>query len=165
MQKNTIYCGLKYEVIFMRCPKCGDVDSKVLDSRVSEDGKAIRRRRECYSCSYRFTTYEKVEETPIMVVKKNNERQVFNRDKILRGLIKACEKRPVPIEKIEDVVNKIEQKIRNSMVKEIKSSEIGNLVMKYLKELDEVAYVRFASVYRRFTDVSGFVKEVEKLKK
>jgi transcriptional repressor NrdR len=149
----------------MRCPKCGDVDSKVLDSRVSEDGKAIRRRRECYSCNYRFTTYEKVEETPIMVIKKNNERQVFNRDKILRGLIKACEKRPVPIEKIEDVVNKIEQKIRNSMVKEIKSSEIGNLVMKYLKELDEVAYVRFASVYRRFTDVSGFVKEVEKLKK
>lgn len=149
----------------MKCPKCGDVDSKVLDSRVSEDGKAIRRRRECYNCSYRFTTYEKVEETPIMVIKKNNERQVFNRDKILRGLIKACEKRPVPIEKIEDVVNKIEQKIRNSMVKEIKSSEIGNLVMKHLKELDEVAYVRFASVYRRFTDVSGFVREVEKLKK
>jgi transcriptional repressor NrdR len=151
--------------MLMRCPKCGDVDSKVLDSRVSEDGRAIRRRRECYSCKYRFTTYEKVEETPIMVIKKNNERQSFSRDKILKGLLRACEKRPIPIEKIEDVVNKIEQKIRNSMVKEIKSSEVGNLVMKYLKELDEVAYVRFASVYRRFKDVSGFVKEVEKLKK
>ncbi len=149
----------------MRCPKCGDVDSKVLDSRVSEDGRAIRRRRECYSCRYRFTTYEKVEEIPIMVVKKNNERQAFNRDKILKGILRACEKRPIPIEKIEEVVNKIEQKIRNSMVKEIKSSEIGNLVMKYLKDLDEVAFVRFASVYRRFQDVSGFVKEVEKLKK
>mgnify|MGYP001465451235 CR=1 FL=1 len=149
----------------MRCPKCGDVDSKVLDSRVSEDGRAIRRRRECYSCKYRFTTYEKVEEIPIMVVKKNNERQTFNRDKILKGILRACEKRPIPIEKIEEVVNKIEQKIRNSMVKEIKSSEIGNLVMKYLKDLDEVAFVRFASVYRRFQDVSGFVKEVEKLKK
>lgn len=149
----------------MKCPKCGDADSKVLDSRSSEDGKVIRRRRECYSCNFRFTTYEKVEEIPLMVIKKNNERQIFDRDKILTGIIKSCEKRPISLEKIEEVVNKIEQKIRNSMVKEIKSSEIGNLVMKYLKELDEIAYVRFASVYRRFKNVSGFVKEVEKLKK
>lgn len=149
----------------MKCPKCGDVDSKVLDSRSSEDGNVVRRRRECYSCSYRFTTYEKIEETPIMVIKKNNERQTFDRDKILNGIIRSCEKRPIPIKEIEELVNKIEQKIRNTMVKEIKSSEIGNLVMKYLKDLDEIAYVRFASVYRSFKDVSGFVKEVEKLKK
>lgn len=149
----------------MKCPKCGTINSKVLDSRDSEDGKVIRRRRECINCNYRFTTYERIEEIPIMVIKKNNERQPFNRDKILKGLLRACEKRPIPIEKIEEVVNKIEQKIRNSMIKEIKSSEIGNLVMKYLKDLDEVAFVRFASVYRRFKDVSGFVKEVEKLKK
>ncbi len=149
----------------MKCPKCGDVDSKVLDSRSSEDGNVVRRRRECYSCSYRFTTYEKIEETPIMVIKKNNERQIFDRDKILNGIIRSCEKRPIPIKEIEELVNKIEQKIRNTMVKEIKSSEIGNLVMKYLKDLDEIAYVRFASVYRSFKDVSGFVKEVEKLKK
>ena len=149
----------------MKCPKCGALDSKVLDSRDSEDGKVIRRRRRCINCKYRFTTYERIEEIPIIVIKKNSERQIFNRDKILKGMLKACEKRPVPIEKIEDIANKIELKIRNSMVKEIKSSEIGNLVMKYLKDLDEVAYVRFASVYRSFKDVSGFVKEVEKLKK
>ncbi len=149
----------------MKCPKCGEFDSKVLDSRSSDDGRVVRRRRECYSCSYRFTTYEKVEETPIMVIKKNNERQVFDRDKILNGILKSCEKRPISVEQIEGIVDKIEQKIRNTMLKEIKSSEIGDYVMKYLKELDEIAYVRFASVYRRFKNVSGFIKEVEKLKK
>lgn len=149
----------------MKCPKCGEFDSKVLDSRSNDDGRVVRRRRECYNCNYRFTTYEKIEETPIMVIKKNNERQVFDRDKILNGIIKSCEKRPISVEQIEEIVNKIEQKIRNSLVKEIKSSDVGNYVMKYLKELDEVAYVRFASVYRRFKNVSGFVKEVEKLKK
>ncbi len=149
----------------LKCPICGFVDSKVLDSRPSETENAIRRRRECDSCHHRFTTYEKIEETPIMVIKKSNIRQPFDREKIMAGLIKACEKRPIPISKIEEIANKVEQTIRNSMKKEINSSEIGEMVMEYLKEVDEIAYVRFASVYRQFKDISVFVKEVNKLLK
>ncbi len=149
----------------MKCPECGYLDSKVLDSRPSEEGNTIRRRRECDKCHYRFTTYEKIEEYPIMVIKKNNVRQPFSREKIINGLLRACEKRPISIEQIEAVVNQIEQELKNAMKKEVTSSEIGELVMKYLKELDEIAYVRFASVYRQFKDISVFVKEVNELLK
>ncbi|HHT38333.1 MAG TPA: transcriptional repressor NrdR [Mollicutes bacterium] len=149
----------------MKCPDCGYLDTKVLDSRPSEEGNTIRRRRECDSCHYRFTTYEKIEEIPIMVIKKSKIRQPFDRDKIINGLLKACEKRPISIDKIEEIVNKIEQRIRNSMKKEVNSSEIGEMVMGYLKELDEIAYVRFASVYRQFKDINVFVKEMKELLK
>lgn len=149
----------------MRCPNCGYVDSKVLDSRPSEEGNSIRRRRECDKCNYRFTTYEKIEELPIMVIKKSNVIEPFNKNKIINGLLKACEKRPVPIEKIEEVADRVEQRIRNSMDREIKSSQIGEMVIEYLKELDEIAYVRFASVYRQFKDINVFLREVNDLVK
>jgi transcriptional repressor NrdR len=149
----------------MKCPVCGVENSKVLDSRPSEVENAIRRRRECDSCHHRFTTYEKIEEMPIMVIKKNDVRQKFDRDKILNGIIKACEKRPIAISQMEDIAAKVEQDIRNSMKKEILSSEIGEMVMSNLKELDEIAYVRFASVYRQFKDISVFIKEINNLLK
>ena len=149
----------------MKCPECGYLDSKVLDSRPSEEGNTIRRRRECDKCHHRFTTYEKIEEYPIMVVKKNNVRQTFSREKVMNGLLRACEKRPISVEQIEEVVNQVEQELKNTLKKEVTSSDIGELVMKYLKELDEIAYVRFASVYRQFKDISVFVKEVNELLK
>ncbi|MFA5696109.1 MAG: transcriptional regulator NrdR [Bacilli bacterium] len=149
----------------MKCPECGYLDSKVLDSRPSEEGNTIRRRRECDKCHHRFTTYEKIEEYPIMVVKKNNVRQPFSREKVMNGLLRACEKRPISVEQIEEVVNQVEQELKNTLKKEVTSSDIGELVMKYLKELDEIAYVRFASVYRQFKDISVFVKEVNELLK
>ena len=149
----------------MKCPECGYLDSKVLDSRPSEEGYTIRRRRECYKCHHRFTTYEKIEEYPIMVIKKNNVRQPFSREKVMNGLLRACEKRPISVEQIEEVVNQVEQELKNTLKKEVTSSDIGELVMKYLKELDEIAYVRFASVYRQFKDISVFVKEVNELLK
>ena len=147
----------------MKCPYCENEDSKVIDSRHTEDGMAIRRRRECEACGRRFTTYEKVEEMILMVVKKDGSRQAFDRNKLMNGIIRACEKRPVSMDDIEKIVNDIERGLNNMMEKEVGSTFIGELVMERLRELDEVAYVRFASVYRQFTDVNTFVQEVEKL--
>jgi len=147
----------------MKCPYCDNPETKVIDSRPTEDGHAIRRRRGCEKCGKRFTTYEKVEESMIMVIKKDGRREAFDRTKILNGIIKACEKRPVPMAEIERMVNDIERGLNNLMEKEVESTFIGELVMDQLKKVDEVAYVRFASVYRQFTDVNTFVKEIEKL--
>ena len=147
----------------MKCPFCDNPDTKVIDSRPIEEGKAIRRRRECEQCGKRFTTYEKVEASIIMVIKKDGSREAFDRDKIMNGIVKACYKRPVSVSDMERVVNDIERGLNNMMEKEIKSTFIGELVMEQLKNLDEVAYVRFASVYRQFTDVNTFIKEIEEL--
>jgi len=147
----------------MKCPYCENSDTKVIDSRPTEDGHAIRRRRECDKCNRRFTTYEKIEEMILMVVKKDGSREAFDRSKIMNGIIKACEKRPVAMADIERIVDEIERGLNNMMEKEIKSSFIGELIMEQLQQLDEVAYVRFASVYRQFTDVNTFVAEIEKL--
>lgn len=149
----------------MRCPYCENPDTKVIDSRPTEEGHAIRRRRGCEKCGKRFTTYEKVEDAIIMVIKKDGRREVFDRNKVMNGIIKACEKRPVALADIEKVVNEIERGLNNLMEKEVESTFIGELIMEQLKQLDEVAYVRFASVYRQFTDVNTFVKEIEKLLK
>ena len=147
----------------MKCPYCDNPDTKVIDSRPTEEGHAIRRRRGCDKCNRRFTTYEKVEETILMVVKKDGRREAFERSKMINGMIKACEKRPVSMAQMEDIVNDIEKTISNSMQKEVESYDIGEMIMNRLKEVDEVAYVRFASVYRQFTDVNTFIKEIEKL--
>lgn len=147
----------------MKCMFCGCLDSKVIDSRATEDGTIIRRRRECLNCGKRFTTYETVENTPILVVKSSGARQAFDPNKIKQGIIKACEKRPVPLSKIEKLVDDIQKKIYNSLAQEVTTKEIGEMVMDGLKELDEVAYVRFASVYRSFTDISSFMNELEKM--
>ena len=147
----------------MKCPYCNYYDSKVVDTRSTDEGQAIRRRRECIKCSKRFTTYEKVEEIPIIVVKKDGNRQTFDRNKLLNGILKACEKRPVSIDVIEDVVDEIEKNLYNSMEKEITSVDIGEMVMNALKDIDEVAYVRFASVYRHFKDVNSFMDELKDL--
>jgi transcriptional repressor NrdR len=149
----------------MRCPFCENSDTRVIDSRPIDEGHAIRRRRECDDCCKRFTTYEKIEEIPIIVVKKNGGREGFDRGKIMNGVIKACEKRPVPMDVIENIVTDIERGLNNMMEKEMSSSVIGELVMERLKEIDEVAYVRFASVYRQFTDVNTFISEIESLLK
>ncbi|MGI6727544.1 MAG: transcriptional regulator NrdR [Anaerovoracaceae bacterium] len=147
----------------MKCPFCEFKDTRVIDSRPTEEGHAIRRRRECDNCGRRFTTYEKVEEIFFMVVKKDGRREAFDRNKILNGIIKACEKRPVTMDEIENVVNEIERNLNNRMEKEVKSKVIGELIMERLKNLDEVAYVRFASVYRQFKDVNTFMDEINKL--
>lgn len=147
----------------MKCPFCETNDTRVIDSRPTEEGHAIRRRRECDNCGKRFTTYEKVEEMFFMVVKKDGSRETFDRNKVINGIIKACEKRPVPMAAIEKIVDEIERGLNNMMEKEIKSEVIGEVIMDHLKELDEVAYVRFASVYRQFKDVNTFVAEIEKL--
>ena len=147
----------------MKCPYCGEQDSKVVDSRHSEDGSSIRRRRECLLCGKRFTTYEIVESLPIVVVKRDGSRQSFDRNKILNGMLRACEKRPVTLAAMEGVVDEIEQYIQNSLEREVSSEEIGELVMDRLKDLDEVSYVRFASVYRSFTDVNSFMQELNKI--
>ncbi len=149
----------------MKCPFCETSDTRVIDSRPTEEGHAIRRRRECDNCGKRFTTYEKVEEMFFMVIKKDGSREAFDRNKILNGILKACEKRPVPIADIERIVDEIERGLNNMMEKEIESKVIGELIMEHLKDLDEVAYVRFASVYRQFTDVNTFAAEIEKLLK
>lgn len=146
----------------MKCPSCGYFDSKVIDSRPSADGNSIRRRRECLECQKRFTTFETVESIQQFVIKKNGEKELFDRNKILSGVMKACQKRPVDPEQI---VNEIEQDIQNSMKTEISTQEIGEIVMLKLKEHDEVAYVRFASVYREFKDVDTFLKELKELMK
>ena len=147
----------------MRCPYCGFSESKVIDSRPTDDSNSIRRRRECLSCGKRFTTYETVESVPLVVVKKDGSRQSFDRSKILGGLIKACEKRPVPLETLEKAVTDIEQKLLGSMEREIPSERVGELVMEQLKTIDQVAYVRFASVYRQFQDIDSFMAELNKL--
>lgn len=147
----------------MKCPFCESPDTKVIDSRPTEEGHAIRRRRGCDKCGKRFTTYEKVEEAILMVAKKDSRREVFDRSKVLNGIVKACEKRPVTMTQMEAMVDEIEKTLNNLMEKEVDSNYIGELVMEELKKVDEVAYVRFASVYRQFTDVNTFIKEIEKL--
>jgi transcriptional repressor NrdR len=149
----------------MRCPFCGFLESKVIDSRESKKGISIRRRRECLSCKRRFTTYEKIEEIPYMVVKKDGTRQPFDSQKLLRGMMKSCEKRPIQISQLEEIVEEIESLLQERPDKELGVAEIGQLVMDRLKELDKVAYVRFASVYREFADVAEFRQELEDLMK
>ncbi|OFI05441.1 transcriptional repressor NrdR [Clostridium acetireducens DSM 10703] len=147
----------------MKCPYCGYGESKVVDSRSTEDDMSIRRRRECTKCRKRYTTYEKVESTPILVIKKNMSREYFDKSKIINGLIKACQKRPVSRSEIENIADNIEKDINNKMLTEVKSEYIGELIMKYLKNIDEVSYVRFASVYRQFKDVNTFMEEIKAL--
>lgn len=147
----------------MKCPYCSYLESKVVDSRPADEGASIRRRRECLACHKRFTTYETMESLPLMVVKKDGSRQSFDRNKVLGGLIRACEKRPVPYHALEELVSEIEQVLQNQMEREIPSAQIGELVMERLKKLDEVAYVRFASVYRQFKDINTFMHELNKL--
>lgn len=147
----------------MKCPYCGFVEDKVIDSRPTDEGSAIRRRRECSKCTRRFTTYEKVESLPLMVIKKDKTRQPFDRERLLNGLLRACEKRPVSIEELEKLVTEIETQLCNSLQREVATHEIGELVMNKLKLLDEVAYVRFASVYRQFKDINTFMDELRKL--
>ena len=143
----------------MKCPFCSYEESKVIDSRPTDEGERIRRRRECISCQKRFTTYEIIETVPVIVVKKDKSREVFDRNKLFNGMLRACEKRPVSIEQIDRVVSEIEAELQNSLDREVTSVHIGELVMDKLKELDEVAYVRFASVYRSFKDISSFMAE------
>ena len=147
----------------MRCPYCAHPESKVVDSRPADEGASIRRRRECLECHKRFTTYEMMESLPLVVIKKDGSRQSFDRTKLLNGLIRACEKRPVPFSQLEAIVNEIEQTLQNDMEREVSSSHIGELVMERLKSVDEVAYVRFASVYRQFKDINTFMAELNKL--
>ncbi len=147
----------------MKCPYCSYLESKVVDSRHSDEGNSIRRRRECLSCQKRFTTYETVESLPVIVVKKDNSREPFDREKILRGMVRASEKRPVSIADIESAVAEIEQIVQNSLDREVSTDKIGELVMDRLKQLDEVAYVRFASVYRQFKDINSFMRELTKI--
>lgn len=147
----------------MKCPACNHLESKVLDSRPSADGTSIRRRRECLACQKRFTTFETIENMSFVVVKKNGNRELFDRSKILRGMVRACEKRPVSMKQIEGAVSDIETYLQSTMRSEIPSSEVGELVMNKLKELDEVSYVRFASVYRQFKDINTFMEELKKI--
>lgn len=147
----------------MKCPFCGNTEDKVIDSRSSTEGDFIRRRRECLKCTRRFTTYEHVERSPLMVIKKDSRREPFDRSKILAGLIRACEKRPIGMEKLEATVDDIERTLQRNYDKEVSSTAIGELVMEKLHELDEVAYVRFASVYRQFKDINEFMKELKDL--
>ncbi len=147
----------------MHCPFCHYEESKVIDTRPTEEGSAIRRRRECIQCKNRFTTYEKVEEIPLIVVKKDGTRESFNRNKVLNGVIRACEKRPVTLDQIENLVDQVETKLNNTLDKEVQSKEIGEMIMTALKEIDEVSYVRFASVYRQFKDINTFIDELTKL--
>lgn len=147
----------------MKCPYCSYAESKVVDSRSTEDDMSIRRRRECLKCNKRYTTYEKVENVPILVIKKNMNREYFDRTKIINGLIKACQKRPVSRQQIENVADEIEKKINNQMLTEVSSEYIGELIMENLKILDEVSYVRFASVYRQFKDINTFMQEIKSL--
>ena len=147
----------------MKCPYCGYVESKVIDSRPTDEGQRIRRRRECLECAKRFTTYEVIESLPIIVIKKDKSRETFNREKLLTGLLRACEKRPVSIETLDKMIDEIETIIQNSLDREVSTEKIGELVMEKLKAIDEVAYVRFASVYRQFKDINTFMDELNKL--
>ena len=147
----------------MKCPFCGYEESKVIDSRPTDEGERIRRRRECLKCAKRFTTYEMIESLPIVVIKKDGSRETFDRQKLLTGMLRACEKRPVSIEMLDHAISDIETVIQNSLDREVSSDKIGELVMEKLKEIDEVAYVRFASVYRQFKDINTFMDELNKL--
>ncbi len=149
--------------IVMRCPFCGCEDSKVVDSRPTDEGERIRRRRECFRCLKRFTTYEIVESTPLMIIKRDNTREPFSREKLMNGLLRACEKRPVSVDDIDAVIDKVETRLYSSIEREVPSSTVGEYTMEYLKDLDEVAYVRFASVYRQFKDIHSFMNELQKL--
>lgn len=147
----------------MRCPFCGNENTRVIDTRAAEDGFAIKRRRECESCSKRFTTYERLDDRPLIVVKKDGSKQLFDKHKIYTGLLKACEKRPIAESKLLEIAEEIERELKNRLEQEVTSLEIGEMVMSRLKKLDEVAYVRFASVYRQFKDVNSFLEELKKL--
>ena len=147
----------------MRCPSCQNNNSRVIDSRPVDEGRSIRRRRECEECSYRFTTFEKIEESPLVVVKKEGTREEFSREKLLRGLLRACEKRPVSLKELEDLTASIEKDLRSQGSSEVKSEDIGEMVMDKLAKIDEVAYVRFASVYRQFKDINVFIDELKDL--
>lgn len=147
----------------MKCPFCGNVDSKVIDTRQSDDGSATRRRRECENCEKRFTTYERIEKVAIIVVKKDNSREDFDREKMLSGIMKSCEKRHITYDQMVELVDSIERDLLNSMKKEVSSIEIGEMIMERLKELDEVSYVRFASVYREFKDIDSFMAELRNI--
>lgn len=147
----------------MKCPFCSFEESKVIDSRPTDEGERIRRRRECMSCGKRFTTYEIIESVPIVVVKKDKSREVFDRDKLFNGMMRACEKRPVSVDVIEKAIDEIEAELQNSLDREVTSVKIGEYVMDKLKDIDEVAYVRFASVYRQFKDINTFMSELKKL--
>ena len=149
----------------MKCPFCNFEESKVIDSRPTDEGQRIRRRRECLQCAKRFTTYEIIESLPIIVIKKDKSRESFNRDKLMTGLLRACEKRPVSIDQLDNMIDEIETIIQNSLDREVSSDKIGEFVMEKLKEIDEVAYVRFASVYRQFKDINTFMTELNKLLK
>lgn len=148
----------------MKCPYCGYSESKVIDSRPTDEGELIRRRRECLNCAKRFTTYEVIETVPVVVVKKDKSREAFDRNKLLNGLLRACEKRPVPLETLERIVDEIETLLQNSLDREVPSTLIGTYAMDKLKKVDEVAYVRFASVYREFKDINTFMDELNKIK-
>ena len=148
----------------MKCPYCQEIDSRVIESRYTDEGDSIRRRRECCSCRRRFTTYERIEITPFLVVKKGGHREQFSRDKLAAGILKACEKRPVTPEEVENVVGEIERELRDRFDREVPSQAIGERVMEKLKAIDKVAYVRFASVYREFTDLDGFIKTIDQLR-
>lgn len=147
----------------MKCPKCNRSESKVVDTRSTDDGFKIRRRRECIECGYRFTTYEKIEETQIVVIKRDGTRQGYNRDKIINGLIRACDKRSVSLEQIEQIADKVEKQLYNTFQNEVSTEVIGELVMNELQDVDDVAYVRFASVYRQFKDINTFMDELKKI--
>ncbi|MBE6914374.1 MAG: transcriptional repressor NrdR [Ruminococcaceae bacterium] len=147
----------------MKCPFCGYTDSKVIDSRPADDGTTIRRRRECLECQKRFTTYEVIERMPLVVIKRDGSRQAFDKVKLINGMVRACEKRPVPMAQIESAADDIEQELRGRLESEVRSEMIGEMVMTKLKDLDEVAYVRFASVYRSFKDINTFMEELSKL--
>ncbi|EPY2271493.1 transcriptional regulator NrdR [Clostridium sporogenes] len=147
----------------MKCPYCAYGESKVVDSRSTEDGSSIRRRRECLKCNRRYTTYEKIETTPILVIKKNMSREYFDRNKIVNGLMKACQKRPVSRKQIEQIADEVERHISNEMLTEVNTDEIGQIIMRNLKKIDEVSYVRFASVYRQFKDINTFMEEIKNL--
>ena len=148
----------------MKCPYCGYSESKVIDSRPTDEGERIRRRRECLNCAKRFTTYEVIETVPVVVVKKDKSREAFDRNKLLNGLLRACEKRPVPLETLERIVDEIETLLQNSLDREVPSTLIGTYAMDKLKKVDEVAYVRFASVYREFKDINTFMDALNKIK-
>ena len=147
----------------MRCPYCKQLDSRVIDSRGADDGNSIRRRRECTACGRRFTTYEVVEKMPLMVIKNDGRRVVFDHDKLLNGLIRSCDKRDIPVERVVALADEIERELRNTMEREVTTKAIGELVMEKLRNFDEVAYIRFASVYRKFADISMFKEELEEL--
>lgn len=149
----------------MKCPYCSYEESKVIDSRSADEGSSIRRRRECLACAKRFTTYEMIEKLPLVVIKKDGRREFFDRAKLLNGIIRSCEKRPISLDTMENLVDKVEQEIRNTIEREVATGLIGEIVMRYLKEVDQVAYVRFASVYRQFADIENFMQELQILMK